>query len=145
MQSQQILVWHEAGRRNMVLTPWQIPHKFRLREPQLQRSYLPIKLRNGICHRCYRLWQLIVRALLKSTTTKVENHPYTNYDLKLFGKLTSFIGWTISPQPDDIAVNQKGYSKSMLMGAERCQYNSPERCRPNTCLWEWSIAEYRRV
>ena len=41
-------------------------------------------------------------------------HLSTNYDVKLFGKLTSFIGWKISQQLDSIVVNQEGYYKSIL-------------------------------
>ncbi len=45
---------------------------------------------------------------------KLKTHLSTNYDVKLFGKLTSFIGWKISQQPDSIVVNQEGHYKSML-------------------------------
>ncbi len=55
---------------------------------------------------------------------KLKTHLSTNYDMKIFGKLTSFIRWKISQKLDGIVVNQEGCSESMLKnyGMESANY-----------------------
>jgi len=52
----------------------------------------------------------------------------SNFDVKLFGKLTSFVGWNISNQQNGIKIDQRGYVKSMLKEHGMERYTS-ERSR----------------
>ena len=53
-----------------------------------------------------------------SSSTELPNHLKkklaTNFDLKLFGRLESFIGWNIHQTDDGISSNQHGYILQML-------------------------------
>ena len=54
--------------------------------------------------------------------TWVKSNLAANFDVKLLGKLTAFIGWNITIQDDHIKVDQRGYAKALLAqhGYEKC-------------------------
>ena len=63
---------------------------------------------------------------------KFKNCLSAEFDVKLYGKLTSFIGWNISYHPDGIKIDQRGYAKEILEQAGMLNANSSATPLPKT-------------
>lgn len=72
------------------------------------------------------------------------------FNVKLFGKLTSFVGWNISRRDDDIKINQLGYVKHMLQDfgldkAKRSHISSSSDCRCSAETRKRSMSQHARA